>query len=145
MMSEQNFKNHTRMVPLFHYVAFSLALFPLIITSIHFFKAVAAESGRLQATAMVSIVLALILALWFARSFALKAQDRGIRAEERLRHFILSGKPLDVNLRMSQIVALRFASDAEFVTLAKKAVDEKLSAKQIKLSIQNWKGDYNRV
>lgn len=144
-MAEQNFKNHTRMVPLFHYVAFTLVLFALVITVINFFKAVGAGSGRLNAAAMVALVSAVVLALWFARAFALRAQDRAIRAEENFRHFILTGQPLDKNLRMSQIVALRFAGDAEFAALAKKAVEEKLTNKQIKEAVQNWRADYNRV
>jgi heme/copper-type cytochrome/quinol oxidase subunit 1 len=144
-MAEQNFKNHTRMVPLFHYVAFSLVLFALVTGVIKFIKAVSDESGRLNAAAMVALVLGVLLALWFARSFAIKAQDRAISAEENFRHYILTGKPFAANLKMGQIIALRFASDTEFVALAKKAVDEKLSAKQIKEAIQNWKADYNRV
>ena len=88
------------------------------------------------------ILIALFL---FSRSFALKAQDRAIRAEENFRHFILTGKPLDSRLRMGQIIGLRFASDAEFVALAKKAVDENLSSKQIKQAVQNWRADNNRA
>lgn len=144
-MAEQNFKNHGRMVPLFHYVAFSAALFPLVITVIHFVKAVIDGSGRLHAAAMVSLVLAVVLALWFARAFALRAQDRAIRAEENFRHFVATGKPFDSRLRMSQIIGLRFAGDNEFVALAKKAVDENLSQKQIKAAVTNWKADNNRV
>lgn len=144
-MAEQNFKNHGRMVPLFHYVAFSAALFPLVITVIHFIKTLIDGSGRLHAAAMVSLVLAVVLALWFARAFALRAQDRAIRAEENFRHFVATGKPFDSRLRMSQIIGLRFAGDSEFVALAKKAVDENLSQKQIKAAVTNWKADHNRV
>ena len=144
-MTEQNFKNHTRLVPLFHYVAFSLVLFSLVMAAIYFFKAVGAGSGRLQAAALVALVLAVVLALWHARVFALKAQDRAIRAEENFRHYILTGRPLDKNLRMNQVVALRFAGDEEFAALAKRAVDEKLSNKQIKEAVQHWRADYNRV
>jgi len=82
---------------------------------------------------------------WFTRSFALKAQDRAIRAEENLRHFILTNKPLPSTLRLSQIIALRFASDDEFVELAAKAAAEKMRAKEIKQAIVKWKADYNRV
>jgi len=77
--------------------------------------------------------------------FALKAQDRSIRVEENFRHFVATGKPLNSSLRISQIIALRFAGDAEFVALAKKAADEKLSSKEIKQLIKDWKGDYHRV
>ena len=70
---------------------------------------------------------------------------RAIRAEENFRHFVLTGKPFDKELRMGQIIALRFASDEEFVALAKRAVDEKMSQKQIKEAVQNWRADHNRV
>jgi hypothetical protein len=82
---------------------------------------------------------------WYTRWFALRAQDRAIRAEENFRHFILTGKPLDSRLRMGQIIALRFASDEEMPALAKRAVEEKLSQKEIKKAIKTWKPDYNRV
>jgi hypothetical protein len=59
--------------------------------------------------------------------------------------FILTGKPLPNELRVSQIIALRFASDAEFPALVERAVSEKLSNKQIKESITNWRTDYYRV
>jgi hypothetical protein len=91
----------------------------------------------------VSLIVASIF--WYARAFALRAQDRAIRAEENFRHFILTGKPLNKQLRMGQIIALRFASDEEFPALAAKAIVEKLSNKKIKQAIQNWKPDYNRA
>ncbi len=144
-MEAQNFKNHGRMVPLFHYVAFTAVLFPFILTLAHFFKSINEGSGRLQAAAMVSLTVAVILALWFARSFALKAQDRGIRAEESLRYFAITGNLPDSKLKMSQYIALRFAPNNEFVDLAHRAVSENLSSKQIKEAIQHWRGDYNRV
>lgn len=87
-----------------------------------------------------------LLFIWlFARSFALKAQDRAIRAEENLRHFIATGKALDSRLKMGQIIALRFAGDDEFVALSKQAAEENLESKQIKMAIKNWKVDNNRV
>lgn len=144
-MEEQNFKNHSRLVPLFHYVAFSLILFSFVVSVIYFIKTVLNESGRVHALAAVALCAAVILALWFARSFALKAQDRAIRAEENLRYFTLTGNLLDTKLRMSQIVALRFAPNNELVDLAKRAVEENLSAKEIKGAIKLWKADYNRV
>ncbi len=144
-MNDQNFKNHGRMVPMFHYVAFTAALFPLVMTTIQFVKAIGDESGRLHAAAMLSLVVAVILGLWYTRSFALKAQDRGIRAEENLRHFISTGKPLDSRLTMRQIIGLRFAGDDEFLALAKKAVDENMSEKQIKMAVTNWKADHDRA
>ena len=88
----------------------------------------------------------LLLAIAFAaRAFALKAQDRAIRAEENLRYFAITGKLLDSKLRLGQIIALRFAPNNEFVDLAHTAVEKNLSPKEIKQAIKNWKGDYNRV
>jgi len=144
-MDEQNFKNHTRLVPMFHFVAFTAALFPLVITVIHFINAIGDGSGRLHAAASVSLVLAVILGLWYSRVFALRAQDRAIRAEENFRHFLATGKPLDSRITMRQIIGLRFADNDEFVELAKRAVEENLSEKQIKMAVKNWKADHNRV
>jgi hypothetical protein len=95
----------------------------------------------------LSFLLSLALAglFWFARVFALKAQDRAIRAEENFRHYILTGKPLPAQLRLGQIIALRFASDAEFPALVQKAVAEKLRSNDIKKMIVNWRADHHRV
>lgn len=144
-MPEQNFKNHSRYVPLFHFVALPAAGFAFVTSIIHFINTLGYGAGLFQAVAMVALTLAVVLALWFARAFALKAQDRAIRAEENFRYFVATGKPFDSRLRMGQIIALRFAGDNEFVALAKKAVDENLSAKQIKMAIQNWRADNNRM
>ncbi len=81
----------------------------------------------------------------FARSFALKAQDRAIRAEESLRHYSLTGKLFDSKINISQILALRFAPDEEFLELTKRAAIENLSKDEIKKAIRNWKPDHNRV
>lgn len=144
-MDEQNFKNHTRLVPMFHFVAFTAALFPLVITVIHFINAIGDGSGRLHAAASVSLVLAVILGLWYSRVFALRAQDRAIRAEENFRHFLATGKPLDSRITMRQIIGLRFADNDEFVELAKRAVEENLSEKQIKMAVKKWKADHHRA
>ena len=81
----------------------------------------------------------------FTRSFPLKAQDRAIRAEENFRYYLLTGKLLPSGLKISQIVALRFASDDEFPKLVERTLSENLSSKQIKQAIQNWKPDNYRV
>jgi len=142
-MAEQNFKNHSRLVPGFHGVTFLLIVAGLIGSVVNLFYADAAT--HYSAALLVVVFLAVLGVAWYARVFALKAQDRAIRAEENFRHFILTGKPLDKQLRLSQIIALRFASDEEFPVLAKKAVEEKLSQKQIKQAVQHWRADYHRV
>ncbi len=82
---------------------------------------------------------------FFCRIFALKAQDRAIRAEENLRHFALTGKLLDPRLTIRQVIGLRFASDAEFVELAARAVQENLSEDAIKRAVKSWRADTYRV
>ena len=142
-MSEQNFKNHTRIVPGYHGVSFLLILAGLVGSIVNLFHADAAT--HYSAALIVVIFLVLICLFFYARLFALRAQDRAIRAEENFRHYILTGKPHDKNLRLGQIIALRFASDEEMPALAKRAVEEKLSQKQIKQAIQNWRADHHRV
>jgi hypothetical protein len=142
-MTEQQFSNHARMHPLYHYVTAPLVLVGLIGSVVNL---VNAEPSNFYSASL--IVLAFVILLFIGamlRTYALKAQDRAIRAEESLRYFILSGKAIDTRLRMGQIVALRFASDDEFVALAEKAAAEGLSGKQIKHLIQNWKADYRRI
>ena len=103
------------------------------------------RGGRVDAAASLLLIFAVLMLYWFVRVFALRAQDRAIRAEENFRHYLATGKPLDSRLRIGQIIALRFASDEEFIALAQRAVAEDLSSKQIKQAIQNWKADYYRV
>jgi hypothetical protein len=79
------------------------------------------------------------------RQFALKAQDRAIRAEESLRYFILTGKAIDSRITMGQIIALRFAPDEEFVLLTEKAAAEGLLPNDIKKEIKNWRADNHRA
>ena len=79
------------------------------------------------------------------RAFPLAVQDRAIRAEENLRYFSLTGKLLDKGLTMSQIIALRFANDNEFVELAEKALKDNMSNKEIKQAIKNWRADNHRA
>ncbi len=142
-MKEQNFKNHSRYIPLYHFITYGLigaALAVAIINLLHCDK----ESFH-SALAIFLLSAALVLVCFYTRYFALKAQDRVIRVEENFRHYILAGKPLDKKIRMRQAIALRFASDEEFVELAKRAVDEKLSSKQIKEAIKQWRADHHRV
>jgi hypothetical protein len=142
-MSDQNFKNHGRYVPLWHIVT------PLVIGGLMGWAIVDFMGHHMDqhllGARMIVISFVLLMLWWYSRYFALKAHDKAIRAEEGLRHYILTGKPLDRKLRMGQVVALRFASDSEFPALAKKAVEENLSPKQIKEAITNWRADHNRV
>jgi len=142
-MKDQNFKNHAKLVTGFHGVLF-VALVALLVGSVYHLFRTTSENLYL-ASLMVLVAIILILMAWYVRTFPLKAQDRAIRAEENMRHYVMTGKLLPSDLRMSQIIALRFASDDEFLSLMEKALKEKLSAKEIKSSIKSWKGDYYRV
>jgi Family of unknown function (DUF6526) len=144
-MQEQNFKNHTRMVTGFHYVLFAIIFVTFIMSLVNLYQEIQAGEGLLEPLMFILLVVSVLGVAWYARSFPLKAQDRAIRAEENFRHYVLTGKPLDGSLKMGQIIALRFASDSEFVTLAQKAVAENLGSKDIKQLVQNWKADHNRV
>ena len=140
---DQNFKNHTRFVPLYHYVAgfLVIAIFGgSIVNLMH-----ADAHTHYSAALLVCVAFVLLILFWYARVFALKAQDRAIRSEEIFRHFILTGKPFDNKITMGQIIALRFASDEEMPALAKRAVEENLSSKQIKEAIKNWRADHHRA
>jgi hypothetical protein len=144
-MEEQSYAKHTKTVPLFHGVLFALLLAALAGSTANLYFALNDGKGRLIATILLLFSLALILASFFARTFALKAQDRAIRAEENFRHFVITGKPLDRRLTVKQIVGLRFASDAELPELARKAADESLSLDAIKKSVKNWRVDSDRL
>lgn len=142
-MSEQNFQNHSRFVVGYHFITSAVLLAVIIGSFVNLYHA--APENHYSAALISAISLLLIPFYWYMRVFALKAQDRAIRAEEGLRHLILTGKSLPAGLRMSQIIALRFASDEEFVGLAQKAVNENLSSKEIKQAIQNWRADHHRA
>jgi hypothetical protein len=142
-MKEQNFNNHAQIVPGFHYLTFG-GIIALLGGSINYLLKSSPENKYL-ASLLVLASIVFVLVAWFTRTFALKAQDRAIRAEENLRYYVLTGKLLPSSLRVGQIVALRFAPDAEFPALAEKAATNNLSGKEIKQSIQNWKADFYRV
>jgi cbb3-type cytochrome oxidase subunit 3 len=142
-MKEQNFKNHARLVAGFHGVAF-LAIVILLIGAIRNFIR-SSEENLYSASLLILISIIFLLLFYFVRAFALKAQDRAIRAEEKLRYFILTGKALSSKITTRQIIGLRFASDTEIVALVDRAEKENLSEKEIKKLIKNWKADTYRV
>lgn len=144
-MQTQNVTNHTRYVPWYSFVLLALILAILGGSVWNFYRAYDHHSGRLSAALIFALGTTTIFFYIYARRFALKAQDRAIRAEENFRHFVLTGKPLDSRLRLGQIIALRFAGDGEFVTLAKRAADENIKGYDIKKEIKNWKADHHRV
>jgi len=142
-METQNYKNHRKFVVGYHVVSL-IGILALIIGAVKNLIKTAPEN-LYSASLILLMAVLLLFAFAFLRSFALKAQDRAIRAEENFRHYLLTNKPLPSALSMRQIVGLRFASDDEFVALAEKAAKENLTEEAIKKAIKNWKGDYYRV
>lgn len=142
-MSSQNYSNHTRLDKLYHFTIVPLVLIGLIGSIVNFNNS-SADNNYVSALLMVVFFLLFLIA-GLARIYSLKVQDRVIRNEENFRHFLLTGKTLDAKLQLRQIIALRFAADAEFPGLAQRAVAENLSSRQIKEAISQWRGDYYRV
>jgi len=146
----QTFANHTRLDPLYHFFVLPLFGLALVASFIHFFAHIGHGDFRDHFHAFVLILLALafmLLALK-TRFYALKVQDRVIRLEERLRLASLLPEPTRSRipeLTEGQLIALRFASDAEVAGLAERALNEKLSPADIKKATQNWRPDYWRV
>jgi hypothetical protein len=143
-MKTQYYQNHRKTVPLYTYVT-GLALVALFIGSVNNLRL--SWGGEAFYSASLLLLATLILGSIFihARRFALKAQDRAIRAEESLRFFVLTGKLPDPRLHPKQIIALRFASDEELPALAEKTMAEHLSPDSIKRAIQHWRADHYRV
>jgi hypothetical protein len=145
IMANQNFANHARFVKGYHFV---LAVLLLIGTIASFINVGMQIYGHYDILSSILIALLFVCAMFiflFMRQFPIKAQDRAIRAEENLRHFILTHKALDSRLTIPQVAALRFAPDDEFVVLADRAAKDNLSPMEIKKEIRNWKPDTHRV
>jgi hypothetical protein len=144
-LAEQNYKNHIRLVPMFHFFLAGLILLTFIGSIVNLYKSIGDSERIYSASLITALSVCAILLFVFTRNFPLRAQDRAIRAEENLRHFALTGRLLDPRITMRQIVALRFASDAEFVELTRKSAAENLSSNAIKQSVKNWRADHDRA
>jgi hypothetical protein len=139
----QTLENHVRIVPAYHYVAFGLVAINLVW---RLYRLVAGFS--IEALVSLGVALALLMVFGFARTFALRVQDRVIRLEMRLRLAELAPdlKPRIGEFTVNQLCALRFASDGELPALARQVLNEKLDdRKAIKRRIQTWEPDWLRV
>jgi hypothetical protein len=143
-MATQNYQNHRRLVPGF-LVLLSVLLLTFIGACVNLYQSIGDHQRLYSASLIVVLTVCTFFAAAFGRVFALGAQDRAIRAEENLRHYILAGKLLDARLAPKQIVALRFAPDEEFVALARRAADENMAPDAIKRAVRNWRADIYRV
>lgn len=140
----QTLKNHTRLLPPFHFFVIPVLLINFLNTIQNVY--LMPSSG----TAWALVVAAALLTLAFlARIMAITVQDRVIRLEMRLR--LHEALPADLRNRVHeltprQLVALRFASDAEMPELVREVLAGNLaSSKAIKGRVKNWQGDYLRA
>ena len=138
-MATQNYANHAQRVPVW-VAAWTGAVIAaaLLIWS-------AAQSPSVQAFALVLLALAVVVGLTLTRTFALRVQDRVIRLEMQVRLARLGREADMARLSVPQLIAARFASDAELPGLIDRAVAEKLTPDQIKRAVTDWQGDYLRT
>lgn len=144
-MKNQNYANHRRFMPMYHYVLTLLLLLVLGGSIYNIYRAWVRDSGRGEALLVFLLVIIALIEGGLLRTFALKAQDRAIRAEENLRHFVLYGSLLDPRLNIRQIIGLRFTADEEFGPLAERAAEEDLSEINIKRAVKDWRADNDRL
>ena len=130
---------------MFHGALFGLLVLTFFGSLFNLYHSIGDHSRLYNASLIAVISFAMFPLFFFCRIFPLKAQDRAIRAEESLRHFVLTGKRLEPRLTMKQIIGLRFASDAEFAELAQKAANEGLSQDAIKRAVKHWRADHDRL
>jgi len=144
-MTEQNFSNHVRWVPTFHFFVMPVFVLNLGWSIYRLIRPGFTWDGLIH----FLMALALVIFMFNARLFALRVQDRVIRMEERQRMSTLL--PDDLKARIgefapAQLVALRFASDEELPVLSRKVLNDKLTdMKAIKKMVQHWRGDYLRA
>ena len=142
-MTNQNYKNHRRFVPAYHFFALLGSLILVIGAIVNLVKT--SGDGLYSASLILFGALVLMFTTFYTRVFALKAQDRVIRAEENFRFYVLTKETLPKGLNMRQIIGLRFASDEELPALVDRALKENLSENAIKKSIKTWRVDMHRV
>jgi len=141
--TSQTFANHKRSDPLFHFFMVPVAVISVIVAAVRLVRFPSLGNGWL-----VVVAVAATVAVFKIRLYALRVQDRVIRLEERLRLMAVLKDPLRsriAELSGSQLIALRFASDAELPRLVELTLQEKLSRAEIKKAVVDWRPDYSRI
>lgn len=142
-MESQSYSNHVRVHPLYHYVAVPITLALIVATAIN-----SVLNFSLTAILLMVVSIFLHVAIFLARDYAKKNQDRIIRAELRLRFFVLKQQrfeEIEKYLSFGQLAALRFASDEEFIAFTGNPYLIKMQPDQIKKQIIQWDADTMRV
>ena len=144
-MNEQNFRNHTKLVPTYHFFVLPVLVANFLWSLFRLWNLRFSFAGIFG----VIFAAALVVLAFRARLFALAVQDRIIRLEERLRYERVLPEELRwraEELTVNQIISLRFACDEELAQLMGKVLDEKLTErKAIKQLIKDWRPDYLRA
>ncbi len=140
----QTMANHVRLHPPFHFFALPVSAVALILAIVN----VVMHYDALAAWTILVMALVLPVTTLLTRTSALKAQDRVIRLEERLRLASILNDPLRSRigeLTEAQLIAIRFCPDAELAGVVDKSLKNNLSGPDIKKSIVNWRADNFRV
>ncbi|MGA2249140.1 DUF6526 family protein [Terracidiphilus sp.] len=143
MTEPQSFANHTRRDPLYHFIALPLILANFIISIVW-----AVQRPNFHHIWFAVFSFAVLVLVLMVRMYSAKVQDRVIRLEERLRLQSLAPQELRAQiyrLNEDQLIGLRFAADDEVVELAKQALEQNLTRKQIKERIKSWRADNWRI
>jgi hypothetical protein len=144
MAQQQSFQNHTRYVPGFHFGVLGVFVLNLLWSGYRLWRGPGSENAL-----GVLMALALLGLAFYARNFALAVQNRVIRLEMRLR--LADRLPVDLRpridtLRTGQLIALRFASDAELPELTRQVLVEGITDQRvIKSRIRDWQADHLRA
>ncbi len=139
----QSFASHAKFDPSFHFFVLPVLLINVIVIIVQLFRTPTVLGAWLMLTS-----IALFLFAGRTRSYATHLQDRIIRIEERVRMQAILPEPLRARIGEvtdDQFVGLRFASDAELPALTQRALDEKLTRKDIKKAVTSWRPDNSRV
>ena len=143
-MHAQNFKNHARLVPPFHFFVLPVLLINLIYSLVRLKDGITFSSVWSAVLALALLMLALL-----ARTFVLNVQDRVIRLEMQVRLDRLLAaelRPRIGEFTLDQLVGLRFAGDDELPVLARQVLDEKLTDRKIiKQRVKDWRPDFLRA
>ena len=142
-MKTQSFSNHVRVHPLYHYFAVPASLLLAVAALVNLFI-----YFSLTAAILFVAMILLHLAIFLGRDYAKKNQDRIIRTEQRLRYFQLTGKRMEEienRFTTSQLLALRFASDDEFLESLNNPETPRKKPEVIKREIIQWNADWMRV
>jgi len=144
MNTEQTYANHVRWYPLAHFVIAPLLALIAAYQIVRLY-----QEPDLDRAFIVILIFVMTLINFAARLQSLKAQDRVIRLEERLRYREVLEPSLAAaacELPAGKMISLRFASDAELPALIQRVVSGELrTSKEIKTAIKEWRGDYLRV